>query len=102
MGRLKGTILSDSTRKKMKDSNTTRIRVRCNETGECFDSIKTASIKMVGLIIGRNGETVKTIHQLTGCLIFIPKESRPGDDFRELQLSGPPESVEICKKEIIC
>ena len=57
--------------------------------------------KMVGLIIGRNGETVKTIHQLTGCLIFIPKESRPGDDFRELQLSGPPESVEICKKEIM-
>ena len=46
MGRLKGTILSDSTRKKMKDSNTTRIRVRCNETGECFDSIKTASIKI--------------------------------------------------------
>ena len=46
MGRLKGTILSDSTRKKMKDSNTTRIRVKCNETGECFDSIKTASIKM--------------------------------------------------------
>ena len=46
MGRLKGKILSDSTRKKMKDSNTTRIRVKCNETGECFDSIKTASIKM--------------------------------------------------------
>ena len=46
MGRLKGTILSDSTRKKMKDSNTTRIKVKCNETGECFDSIKTGSIKM--------------------------------------------------------
>ena len=57
--------------------------------------------KMVGLIIGRNGETVKTIHQLTGCQIFIPKESKPGDDFRELQLSGSPESVEICKKEIM-
>lgn len=57
--------------------------------------------KMVGLIIGRSGETVKTIHEKTKCFIFIPKESRPGEDFRELQLSGPPGSVELCKREII-
>ena len=57
--------------------------------------------KMVGLIIGRNGETVKIIHERTQCLIFIPKESRPGEDFRELQLSGSPENVENCKREII-
>lgn len=57
--------------------------------------------KMVGLIIGRGGETVKIIHESTGCYIFIPKESRPGEDFREIQLSGPKESVETCKKEII-
>ena len=57
--------------------------------------------KMVGLIIGRNGETVKIIHEVTGCQIFIPKDSKPNEDFRELQLSGKPESVEICKREII-
>jgi rRNA processing protein Krr1/Pno1 len=57
--------------------------------------------KMVGLIIGRNGETVKNIHEKTKCFIFIPKDSRPGEDFRELQLSGPPGSVELCKREII-
>jgi len=57
--------------------------------------------KMVGLIIGRNGETVKTIHEKTGCYIFIPKDSKSGEDFRELQLSGPPGSVELCKREII-
>ena len=57
--------------------------------------------KMVGLIIGRNGETVKTIHSVTKCNIFIPKDSRPGEDFRELQLSGPPECIELCKKEIM-
>ena len=56
---------------------------------------------MVGLIIGRNGETVKIIHERTQCSIFIPKESRPGEDFRELQLSGSPENVENCKREII-
>ena len=57
--------------------------------------------KMVGLIIGKNGETVKTIHQKTGCYIFIPKDSKPGEDYRELELSGPEQSVEICKREII-
>jgi rRNA processing protein Krr1/Pno1 len=56
---------------------------------------------MVGLIIGKNGETVKTIHQKTGCFIFIPKESRMNEENRELELSGSPESVEICKREII-
>ena len=57
--------------------------------------------KMVGLIIGRNGETVKLIQESTGCDVYIPKESRPGEDFRELQLSGKPENVEICRREII-
>ena len=57
--------------------------------------------KMVGLIIGRNGETVKLIQESTGSDVYIPKESRPGEDFRELQLSGKPENVEICRREII-
>ena len=51
--------------------------------------------------LGKNGETVRTIHQKTNCFIFIPKDSRPGEDFRELELSGPLESVEMCKREII-
>ena len=63
---------------------------------------------MVGLIIGnnifnvgKNGETIRNIHQKTGCFIFIPKDSRPGEDYRELELSGHTESVELCKREII-
>ena len=63
---------------------------------------------MVGLIIGiiifnlgKNGETIRNIHQKTGCFIFIPKDSRPGEDYRELELSGQNESVELCKREII-
>ena len=57
--------------------------------------------KMVGLIIGRNGEMVKLIQESTNSNIFIPKEPRPGEDFRELQLSGNPQNVEICRREII-
>jgi len=56
---------------------------------------------MVGLIIGKNGETVRIIHQKTNCFIFIPKESKPGEDFRELELSGTPDAIESCKREII-
>jgi rRNA processing protein Krr1/Pno1 len=56
--------------------------------------------KMVGLIIGRNGENIRNLYQKTDCLIFIPKESMPGQDFRELEISGPPDGVEICKREI--
>ncbi len=56
--------------------------------------------KYVGLIIGKNGDTVRNLHQKTGCFIFIPKESRPGDDFRTYELSGSKESIEKCIKEI--
>ena len=57
--------------------------------------------KMVGLIIGKNGETVKLIQETTESNVYIPKESRPGEDFRELQLSGKAENVERCRREII-
>lgn len=40
------------------------------------------------------------IHEKTNCFIFIPKDSKPGEDFRELELSGPAQAVELCKKEI--
>jgi len=43
---------------------------------------------------------VRNLHQKTGCYIFIPKESRLGEDFRYFELSGSKESIEECKKEI--
>ena len=51
MGRLKGYVLSEETKLKMKESNKTKIKVRCDQTNEYFDSIKEASIKM-GIDIG--------------------------------------------------
>ena len=56
--------------------------------------------KYVGLIIGKNGETVRNLHQKTGCFIFIPKESKPSEEYRLFELSGSKESVEKCMKEI--
>lgn len=57
--------------------------------------------KSVGLIIGKNGETVNQIHKKTNAYIFIPKDSPPGQDHRVLELSGTEQSVEMCKREII-
>ena len=56
--------------------------------------------KYIGLVIGKNGDTVRTLHQKTGCFIFIPKESQPGEDYRFLELSGPKESIDSCKADI--
>ena len=56
--------------------------------------------KFVGLIIGKNGETVRNLHQKTGCFIFIPKDSKPGEDYRNIELSGKPENISDCKKEM--
>lgn len=58
------------------------------------------SNKFIGLIIGKNGETVRNIHQKTGCFIFIPKESKQGEDFRVLELSGTSQNIEECIKEL--
>lgn len=43
---------------------------------------------MVGLIIGRGGETIKNIHHKTGAFVFIPKECEPGSSDRILSISG--------------
>jgi rRNA processing protein Krr1/Pno1 len=56
--------------------------------------------KYIGLIIGKNGDTVRNLNQKTGCCIFIPKDSKEGEDFRMLELSGSDESIKECKKEI--
>jgi hypothetical protein len=33
----------------------------------------------VGLVIGKNGETIKLINQRSGAYVFIPPESSPND-----------------------
>ena len=56
--------------------------------------------KFIGLIIGKNGDTMRTLHHKTGCFIFIPRETQPGDDFRYIELSGGKDSIDNCKTEI--
>jgi len=56
---------------------------------------------LVGLIIGRGGETIKGIYSKTGAAVFIPKTCDPGKAERVLVVSGTPEQVELAKAEII-
>ncbi|CDW89080.1 kh domain containing protein [Stylonychia lemnae] len=55
---------------------------------------------IIDIIIGQNGQTIKSLHQKTGCYIFIPQEVNSSNE-RVLQLSGPLESIEKCKIELL-
>jgi transcription antitermination factor NusA-like protein len=55
---------------------------------------------LVGLIIGRGGETIKAINQKTGAAVFIPKECDTGRNERILVISGTASQVEQAKAEV--
>lgn len=67
----------------------------------------------IGLLIGKNGETIKNIHQKIGCFIYIPKDTSSAtslsqknqnvddeENSRVLELSGSEEKVQECIREI--
>ena len=56
---------------------------------------------LVGLVIGRGGETVKSINQRTGAVVFIPKECEPGKSERIFVISGTPEARAQARQEIL-
>jgi rRNA processing protein Krr1/Pno1 len=56
--------------------------------------------KHIGLIIGKNGENIKNLHQKTSCYIFIPKECGLGEDFRILEISGDESNINECIRDI--
>jgi len=55
---------------------------------------------LVGLVIGRGGETIKGINQRSGAVVFIPKECQPGQQDRVLVVSGEPHQIEQARQEI--
>jgi len=57
---------------------------------------------LVGLLIGRSGETVKTLQARTGCLVNIQRESEmaPSATTREVTLTGSREQVDAARREI--
>lgn len=55
----------------------------------------------MGLVIGKNGETIKSINQRSGAYVFIPPECKPGDQQRSLTVTGMLENCNLAKKEIM-
>jgi hypothetical protein len=56
--------------------------------------------QLIGLIIGKNGDTIKNIHTRSGAYVFIPKFSDLINGERVLELSGTEEQIERAKREI--
>ncbi len=55
---------------------------------------------LTGLIIGKNGDTIKQLHNRCGAYVFIPKHIDPNSHERILELSGTEEQIDRAKKEI--
>jgi far upstream element-binding protein len=51
----------------------------------------------VGLIIGKGGETIRTLQQKSGCKVQVAKKEIPNTDLRNVFVEGPPEKLEAAR-----
>lgn len=56
--------------------------------------------KYVGLIIGKNSETLKGIAQRTNTKIFVPQKNLEGTDERTIEMDGDSYNIEMARQEI--
>lgn len=52
----------------------------------------------VGLIIGKNGDTIRRLYRESGCKIQIAKKEIPNTDVRNVFIEGPQEKYEVARK----
>ena len=52
------------------------------------------------IYLGKGGETIRSINQRTGAVVFVPKECEPGKTERILIVSGTPDQVAQAKQEV--
>jgi far upstream element-binding protein len=50
----------------------------------------------VGRVIGKSGQTIRQIQELSGAQIDLPRESNPGESFRVLTITGSEPEVAYC------
>jgi hypothetical protein len=55
----------------------------------------------VGLVIGKQGATIKMLEGQSGARIQIAKECPPGNNMRPITVTGPPNCVEHAKQLIL-
>ncbi|CAI4219668.1 unnamed protein product [Parascedosporium putredinis] len=54
----------------------------------------------VGMIIGKRGDTIREIQNVTGCKINVSQSSGEGESEREITLIGAPDSISRAKRAI--
>lgn len=67
--------------------------------GKVHDSIRVPS-DAVGMIIGKRGDTIREIQNLSGCKINVAQSSGDGEVDREIALIGTADSVGRAKMAI--
>lgn len=56
---------------------------------------------LVGLIIGKGGETIKGINRSSGAIVFIPKEMNPNNPQKRLvRITGEKNQIQDARKQI--
>jgi len=56
---------------------------------------------LVGLIIGKGGETIKGINRSSGAIVFIPKEMNPDNPHKRLvRITGDKSQIQDARKQI--
>jgi len=55
----------------------------------------------VGLVIGKGGETIKSINQASGAYVEIDKRAPPDAQEKNFIIRGPPDSVEKAKQMVL-
>ena len=68
--------------------------------GEKVDYVTVSSDK-VGLVIGKGGETIKSINQASGAYCEIDKRAPPDAVEKNFVIRGPPECVEKAKQMVL-
>lgn len=76
------------------------VDVEANPLAEVSRTIECPDAK-VGLIIGKQGATHRQLQDSTGAKVSIPKESAPGSQYRQISITGNPEQVEECIRQIM-
>lgn len=52
----------------------------------------------VGRVIGKSGQTIRQIQELSGAQIDLPRDSEPGENFRVLTVTGTEAEVAYCNQ----
>jgi len=55
---------------------------------------------LVGLVIGKKGETIKLLAEQTGCKVFVDQAEIPGTSQKNVNITGPISTIDHCQRLI--